>query len=80
MSFGPPDLCLIVGSSGYALTVSVDWMGVVEAVILESFAVMGVTIGLSTTRHSNLTRIKLEKRLIDIAIEHEIRLTEQMID
>ena len=60
--------------------VSVDWMGVVEGIILESFAVMGVTTDLSTTRHSNLTRIKLEKILIDIAIEHEIQLTKQMID
>jgi hypothetical protein len=33
--------------------VSVDWMGVIEGVVVKSFAVMGVTIYLSTTRYSN---------------------------
>jgi hypothetical protein len=53
LSFGPPGLCLIVGGSGYVLMASVDWMRVVEGVVVKSFAVKGVTIDLSTTRHSN---------------------------
>jgi len=58
-SFGPPALCLIVGSCGYVLTVSVNWMGVVERVVVKSFVVMGVTIDLSTTRYSNPKQKKL---------------------
>jgi len=33
-----------IGGSGYALMVSVDWMGVIEGVVVELFAVMGGTI------------------------------------